>query len=554
MHERKRIGEERDKLFNYRPIFFVALALCFGIVFCYYHTYYDVSLRWLYALIPVTITPFFFCRNKIALLKTGAAMLSIVLFFFVGYGGFSRQVQNYNGTTAYNGEYYVSGKVVDKVEYEFTTRLLLEDVYIDGKSVDCKLNAYLPLSFSENVQLSDEILLYGTVSTDTQLFNEYGFYAEKLSDDIRYEIDADTCTVTGEQFDLFLLIRSRIYTVVYSGMEKNAAATTIGILTGDTSGMDKGLLNNVRRGGIAHVFAVSGLHVGALYAFCLLLFNKTPMWRFKKITRFILLAVILFFYGGICGYSSSVLRAIILCLVGYSATLIGTEFDFLERLGIAAIILLLLTPSSLFETGFQLSFSACLGIAFLQKRIGQVCVEIGKAYRKVFPRKLTVSQQKMVNDGDTLPPTVGGRVARSFANVLSISLAVQIATFPILLNSFGYVSGWTLLLNVLFVPMIAAAFSMLLLFVAVACLLPLSCSAFVLYVPNVLFSFVLLLFEVVDFSTFAIQGMVVSASAQIAYFGGCLFLTDKWNISKLYQKTLAILCFLVFFALFFFSL
>ena len=540
----------KDKLFNFRPILFTAIALIFGIVFYYFRRFHGVSMGWLFLLIPMVGTPFFFCHVKRDFIKTAVAWAVLLLFFFIGYGAFSSQVQAFSKPQVESGKSYVVGRVVEKNGNEYATRLLLDNVFVDGEEVDGKLNAYLPASFYENAKLGDEILLFGDLRVDTNLFSDYGLRANKIGDDIRFSLSAEEYTLTGKDFDLCLTVRERIHQVVHAGMDEDSAAVMMAVLTGDTSGMDDGLLDNMRRGGIAHIFAVSGLHVGALYAFCLLLLQKTVLIRLPKICKFGLLAALLLFYGGVCGFSASIIRATVLCLVAYAVKLFASSLDFLEILGFAAIVVLLLSPVALFEVGFQLSFLACLGIALLQRRLGQVCVEIGKAYRKRFPRKLTPAQEKMVADGDTLPLSVGERFARSCANVVTTSLASQIATLPILLNAFGYISGWSLLLNVVFVPLVSAVFAVLLLLVAVACVLPIGWSVYVLYLPNVAWSLILLLFETVDFSTFALVGWQMSPQAQLAYYGGCLFTTDKWNLTKKWAWSCAGGCFAVFLLLF----
>lgn len=545
-------GENRgkDKLFNFRPIFFTAVALCLGIFFAFLRVCYGVSLWWLCLLLPILGASFCFALIEKRLFTCTVAWLVMAFAFYLGAISFSVQTDNFQKSEIYNGEYSVVGKVIEKREFDYSGRILVDELFIGGERVKGKLNAYLPLSFYKNVELGDEVLLCGTMQTEAEIFDDFGFRSYAIGENLVYKMNVKDCVVTGEDFDIFLRIRTRVQSRIYAGMDKDAAAVTMAILTGDTSGMDEGLLENMRRGGIAHIFAVSGLHVGALYAFCLLLLRKTKLKSLPKAGRFCFLAVLLLFYGGICGFSPSIVRAIILCLVGYAARLLASSVDFLETLGLSALIVLCLSPVSLFEVGFQLSFAACLGIAFFQKGIGQVCVEIGKGYRKRFPRKLTVSQQKMAQDGDTLPPTLLERIARAFVSVLSVTLAVQIATAPILLANFGYISGWALLLNVFFVPIISAAFAFLLLFVVLACLLPSGASAAVLYLPNLLWSLILLLFEAVDFSTFSLVGWSVSPQACICYYGGCLFLTDKFHLSARWKRIYTLACFFTFLFLF----
>jgi predicted membrane metal-binding protein len=235
-----------------------------------------------------------------------------------------------------------------------------------------------------------------------------------------------------------------------------------------------------------------------------------------------------------------------LCLVGFAMRKLGGVADGLNSLGIAASIILLLTPCALFEIGFQLSFLASLGIVLFAKRIGHVCDELYKIYRKIHPRCYTEEEKKLLKNGDTLPLTVGERFLRAFVSVLSASFAAQILTAPLQYLAFGYLSGWSFVLNLIFVPLISGVFAFLLLLVVLACLLPLWCGAYLLYVPVMLFNAALLVFEIVDFSTFSLTGMQLSIGSCVCYYGGMIFLTDKWNVSKRQKIVLSAGCFMAF--------
>lgn len=531
-----------DKLFNFRPVFFTAIFLCLGVVFAYMGIAYDLSKLWLLVWIPLFVAIVFICRKRVGTIKVVLAITLLLVSFFVGFTGFSLKIDAFQTCNRYSTETTVVGKVVEKQEYTYTIKLVLSNVYIGENYENSKLVAYLPASFCENVQLSNEVLLQGFVQTDVSLFDEYGFRAYAIGDDIRLSLtNATACVVTGDTFDLFLDIRNRVEEVVYAGMDETSAAVTMALLAGDDTGIEQGLLENVRHGGIAHIFAVSGLHVGALFAFCLVLLHKTPLQRLKAVFKWLVLAILLFFYAGVCGFSASVLRAAIICLIAYTGRLLLVENDFLQSLGAAATILLIASPTALFEIGFQLSFSACLGLALLSRPItivcNRFCVFVQKPFERFQPPKF---------DDDTLPPSILERIRRAVVSFLSVTIAAQIATAPICLQAFGYLSGWSLLLNCVFVPFVSAIFSILLLFVTVACILPTLCAPIVLYLPSIVWSAALLVFETVDFSTFAITGVYLSGGASICYYGGFLFLTDKWNISHDYKHLLSMLCFIAF--------
>ena len=529
----------KDKLFNFRPVFFTAVFLCLGIVFSYLKVFHDISWWWLCLLVGLGM-PFLFC-GKQGVKKTAIAVGVLLLAFAVGVFSFLGQVENYSRVTQYDGEYSVCGTVEEKSVYGEQTQLLLTKIKVAEKGANGKLIAYLPTTYCEEVELSDVVELRGYITTTAHFYDENGFRNYAVNEHIKYTLtEVESCQVIGQKFNPFAAIRTRITKVLYYGMDETPAAVCLAVLTGNTSGIESGLLENIRYGGIAHIFAVSGLHVGALYAFCLLLTAKTPLKKAPKAARFFLVAATLFFYGGVCGFSASVIRAIVLCLVAEFARLIGTSIDRLETVGLAAIIVLFISPFELFGVGFQLSFVAYMGIVLLQKPLEKW----GNTACDWVKEKL--SKKPVIEGGETPAITVAGKIRQAILAFLSTSFAAQIATAPILLSSFGYLSVWSLLLNCIFVPFIGAVFSLLLIFVVVACVLPIGASSVVLFLPNVVWSAVLLLFEGVDFSTMAISGVTLSAAACVCYYTGLSFITDKWNLTKKWKSAFAALCLIGF--------
>ena len=539
------LGRERkDKLFNFRPIFFTATFLCLGVVFAYLRIFYSVSLWWLLLLVGIFV-PLLFCEKE-KLGKTAVCLLILLFAFAVGGLCYFAQVRNYANANIYNGEYTVRGIVEEKTMGRKSSCLILSNISVGKKEENFKLVAYLPTSFCENVRLYDEISLRGTVQTQgAELYaEEYCTYL--FQEGIKYKmLNAESCVVHAQNFHVFGRIRERVSAVLYAGMDTDPTSITLAVLTGNTAGIEGGLLQNMRYGGIAHVFAVSGLHVGALYAFCMLLTKKTALRKTPKPVRFLLVTATLLFYGGVCGFSASVVRATILCLISYLAKLIGTAFDKFEVIGLSAIFILLLSPAELFGVGFQLSFLACLGIFLwakpLEKWGNHVCDEGKKRLFLLMARKDSVGiENKEKADGLFL--SIAEKIREKSIAFLSVSTSAQIATAPVLLQAFGYISGWSLLLNCIFVPLIGAIFSVLLSLVALSCVLPLSFSAVLLYLPNAVWSAVLLLFEEFDFSLFAIRGVTLSAGALACYYLALTFFSDKWNLRSRERFALGTLC------------
>ncbi len=535
-----------EKLFNFRPVFFAAVFLCFGILFYFLYHFYDASALWLLCLIPLAGAPFVFCRAREQVWKTAWAVAWLGIFFFLGFFGFSIQTSLYFDRNAWLGENYVTGYVTEIRVYDDQTGIVLDGLRIGKERAWGKLIAYLPAEYAETVELSDELFLQGKVYETSVNGDNFTFMAGEFGDGLRFRLWADDARVTGTRFDLFLFLRVRAENAIDRGMDGTPAAVTKAMLFGNTSAIDEELYDNIRRGGIAHIFAVSGLHVGSLFGFCLLLLKQKFLERMPKFGKLAFLALLLFGYAGLCGFSASVLRASVICLVTYASTLLNIKTDFLESLGLALIFILLVTPSALFEVGCQLSFGACFGIAFLSRPIGQVFDEFEKLYRKIIPKQLTKAEREALKSGDTMPPRIGERIYRAISSFFAASFGAQIFTAPILLSTFGYVSGWGLLLNCIFVPLTSMLFSVLLLFVVISCLLPLEFAFVILYLPNMVWSALLLLFQTMDYSSFAISGLSLSAGAFIAYYLGCTYLTDKWNLKKSFSFILSGVCFFVF--------
>lgn len=512
-----------DRLFNFRPILFIAIALCLGILFSFLHVVYKLSVWWSCVLLPFACAPLWFCDDRKRAKKILLALLVLLLSFLIGFFSFQSTTDDYKNATEYKGECAVLGVVVNKTDYDEYSRIEVENIIVDGTREDGTLVATLPTVYCETIRVADKILLRGSICTNTSLTDDYGFRAYAIGDNTRYQLKADACTVVGRSGNVFLRIRSRMQSVIYAGMGEDVAPVVVAILTGDVSGIDDGLLTNVRKGGIAHIFAVSGLHIGALYAFSLFLVSKTKL---KRPLRFIIVASVLFLYSGICGVSASVVRALVTCLIFYLTKLIGYGSDNLERLGASAIVVLLFSPTSLFEIGFQLSFVACLGIMLLSRPLYTCFYNATECVKGVFGLRKTAEEK------ENHPKTVLEEIESACLSFLSVTLSAQIATTPLTVYAFGYFSVWSLLLNCLFVPIISACFSFLLLFVFIACLLPMAISAVILYIPNVVWTAILVVFEIVEFSVLTVAKEVFFYGIFVSYYGGLVLATDKWNISR----------------------
>ncbi len=131
------------------------------------------------------------------------------------------------------------------------------------------------------------------------------------------------------------------------------------MMFGDKSVLTWGLRHDFSIAGLAHMLAVSGLHVvllsdvvGTLLRWC----------RVPRRAHLWVIAPILIFYAYLCGWQYAIMRAVIMCLTYEIAKHHLHVADPLSVLSLAAVIILLLYPYALVSVSFWLSFSCVLGI------------------------------------------------------------------------------------------------------------------------------------------------------------------------------------------------
>lgn len=206
------------------------------------------------------------------------------------------------------------------------------------------------------------------------------------------------------------------------------------LILGDRSRLDATTRSTFIETGLAHLLAVSGLHVLVVglvaYGLCKpLLLRLHVSWTVMEWTRAILTSILLLTYMIISGGSASVVRAVLMTVLMIGGHVLQRTSSGLNALGTAAFVLLLFRPTLLFEAGFQLSFTAVAALLLLHPRLYE------------------------------WPPEAWTRHApvRVVWGGLSVSVAATLGTLPVLLYHFGQVALAGLLLNLMAIPATSTA-------------------------------------------------------------------------------------------------
>lgn len=543
MKERNGTG----RLINFRPVFTFALFLILGILSSYIRILAEKNSVWMLLLVlGFSVVSFCIAKRK---LRCAVYISIFCAAFFVGSVSFALTVDDYRSQPKYSGAYTVSGTVTDKTVTDYGCDVWLTNLTVDGVRQKGKMSVRMAYADCMALEYCDRVSMRLTVSTSNLLEGSYGFRAEAIADSrLYYGSNVEEYSVVGVEFRLGTYLRGRMQDTLRACLSEEAATLAIGVLLGDTSAMEEGLIENIRYGGIAHIFAVSGLHIGAMFAACVFLFRRKLV---PAPIRFCICLAVLLFYGSICGYSASVVRATVTCAVLYLCSLSGLKTDPLENLSIAAVIVLLLYPTLLFGVGAQLSFGACLGILLLarplERGMRKIVFGVSDFVRhQIFqvPMPLPVD----IFRRNTSPAPIARQWTEKILAFLSFSLAAQIGTAPVLYMAFGYFSVTSIAINCVFVPIVSVCFAPLLAVTALALILPQAVGAILLYPVGVVSSALLLPFHVLRFSAGIVQSISLTAPAMIAYYSAVAVASDKINLPK-WQRRVTVIAFVLAFVL-----
>lgn len=223
------------------------------------------------------------------------------------------------------------------------------------------------------------------------------------------------------------IIRIKFGNFVRAGYPSPENAILNAITIGDKAGIPQHTRTEFSKAGVAHILAISGLHVGAVaIAFFFLI-----KWLLKR-SEYLLLRfqvpriaagmtiLPIFLYTAIAGFSTSTVRAFIMISLYLLSIVIGKEQYRVNTLSAAALLILLWHPWSLFEISFQLSFAAVFGILIAHK---------------FYPFKVNTLKDK-------------------FYSLLKTTVAATLVTFPLVANTFGILPLASIPANLILVPLV----------------------------------------------------------------------------------------------------
>ncbi len=297
------------------------------------------------------------------------------------------------------------------------------------KTVDgCRVIAY---GVDCDLKKGQEILVMGNAVCPSRPTNPgaFDFVTYYKGRNICFSINIDQLTLLDASYNRMWqkLVNIRMWGIHrLEAICENGCAEYKGILFGDKSSISDRNMLIYRRSGIAHILAISGLHISIVSGFIYMLFRKMYMPTWLSAFTAIMTA---FLYGALAGFGMSTVRALIMLTVAMLGNRLGKSVDMLTGLAAAVFIMLIKNPMSIMDTGMLLSAGAILGVcmgAYINK-----CLLNNGRIKKYFRKH---------------------RAAKYIMSSVIVSISINIVTFPIVAYFYYELPMYGFIINLFVVP------------------------------------------------------------------------------------------------------
>ena len=430
-------------LWKKAPFIRILLPFLIGIIIQYYFEppYYIIlslvgiatSLYFIFAVIPLAY------RYSFQWIQ--GVLISLIIFFAGMMTVWQKDVRN--DSNWFGHLYNDSSSLIIKVnepliekDKSFKAEGRVETIIKNGRGKNVTGKILLYFSKEDLMQLpkyGDKILISGGLQLIKNAGNPGGFNYS------RYMAFQQTFYQVFLKQSKFVLLNlhneNALYSFIYNARRKvinilqefvkgNKKVTGIAeaLLIGYKEDLDKDVVQAYSNTGVVHIIAISGMHLGLIYAVLVWIFLRLPLIKKSTAIRVVTILTCLWLFSLITGGSASVLRSAVM----FTCILIGKEFfkqsSIYNSLAASAFLLLCYDPFLLWDVGFQLSYCAVVGIVWLQKPI----------------QNLFYSKHKPL---------------QYLWQMCSVTIAAQVLTLPICIYYFHQIPTLFLITNLICVPL-----------------------------------------------------------------------------------------------------
>lgn len=230
--------------------------------------------------------------------------------------------------------------------------------------------------------------------------------------------------VLNERQSYIVKLRRRGYNFIEREISPENQGIAKAVLFGAKNSLSHQHKLEFSRAGTMHILAVSGLHVGIIFILVRFLIQFIErLFSLSPIVKVIILISVIWIFVFLTGAKASVLRAGIMFSIFAFGSLRNSKLFSLNSLALAAILLIVLRPSNIFDVSFQLSFSAVSGILIFVPFFQNTFIQ---------PR---------------------WKIAKYLLDITYVSFAAQMSTLPFTLFYFQQYPTFGLVSNLIAIPL-----------------------------------------------------------------------------------------------------
>ena len=305
----------------------------------------------------------------------------------------------------------VATVISNKEEKEYYNKYKVKTKYKNKN-----LRFYITVNKNKDIKYGDKIKLSGNYIQPESQRNYKGFdYSEYLKQLKIYGIIKCKNIKILKENDLntIILLSNKIENDIESKakrtLDKETSSIFLGIMLGKTQEIDETNKENFRNASMAHILAISGMHITYIIIGVNLTINKLLGKRKTQIVTIITLI----FYLFLTNFSPSVTRAVIMGVLMITAKLIYKRNDTITSLSLSLLLSLVYNPYLIKNLGIQLSYGGVLGILLFNNTILKILNKV------------------------------------KFKKIISVSISVQIFILPISILQFNNLTPYFLITNLI---------------------------------------------------------------------------------------------------------
>ena len=444
------------KLFNFRPAVILLVFYSLGILIGFFSVKYGKTVAvifftalFLFALV-LLISKYIEAAAKlynyikscrIFLLINTLICFAAFLYYNLSAVSFDNKGKAFDGKTV-----AVSGDISQSRSGENGSYFIVDDAVFTADNNKFYVGRIFVYVYKAEIESEGYITFEGRANSN-KIFQggKINSYAYRNNIHYSFFIPENGYQVSAGGGNAVLKVRKHIRKILYNNMRSDNTDISYALITGDSLSIEQDIRRDFSDSGIAHILCVSGLHVGVLSAAAIYLLTALKL---NKKAQIPVISALLLFYGGICGFAPSVIRAIVMTEVYLFSKAIGAKYDMLSCVSFAALVILAVFPLMIFDAGFQLSFLAVLGITLLYRRIDKLLGFI--------PAKLRAA--------------------------LCVTVSAQAGVLPITALYYKNMPLLSVLVNLLTVPLVSFIYIFLLIFIVIMSVLPIM--SFLFFLPQ----------------------------------------------------------------------